>query len=186
MRSTILTASVSLWLVVVAGLVVFQSPSSTSFAETAAGPDSLKSFLQNYVGLPTPETRTTRYLAAFKDLNNDGVKEAVVYLSGDRWCGSGGCATLILQREGKSYRMVTKITITRPPIRVLDGAVNGWVNIGVWVQGGGIGSGYEAELRFDGKSYPTNPSLPPARRRTGNVHGQVLIPRSRSATPLYP
>lgn len=153
--------------------------------QSAARNDTLRRFLRGYVGAPTTETRTTRYTAAFADLNGDGVKEAIVYLSGNGWCGSGGCVTLVLQREGQSYRVVTKITITRPPIRLLDHVSNGWRDIGVWVQGGGIQPGHEAELAFDRKSYPANPSVPPARSEAGKVPGQVLISGSESAQPLF-
>jgi hypothetical protein len=77
-------------------------------------------------------------------------------------------------------------TITQPPIRVLTKASNGWRNIGVWVRGGGIQPGYEAELRFDGKTYPTNPSTPPVRRSPVKVAGQVVIPSSPAWKALYP
>jgi len=51
---------------------------------------------------------------------------------------------------------------------------------GVGVSGGGI-PGYEAELRFDGKSYPQNPTLLPTRKTNGNLPGRVLIPDFKSA-----
>src|SRR5437763_13772221 len=94
------------------------------------------------------------------------------------WCGIGGCKTLILARDGTSWRVVATITITMLPIGVLQTTSNGWHSMGVWVQGGGIQSGYEAELRFDGKTYPRNPSTPPARRLVGNAEGEVVIPSS--------
>lgn len=116
-----------------------------------------------------------RYTAAFVDLNGDGKPEAIVYLTSNDWCGSGGCTTLILVRDGDSWRLLTQVTITRLPIRVLTSKSSGWRSIGVWVQGGGIQSGYEAELRFDGKTYPTNPSAAPAPRLTGKADGETLI-----------
>jgi len=93
---------------------------------------------------------------------------------------------LVLAPEAASYRLVTKITITNPPIRVLNSSSNGWRNLAVWAQGGGLQPGYEAELRFDGKAYPTNPSVPPARPLNGNVAGQVVISSSENGTSLYP
>src|ERR1041385_8331670 len=69
-------------------------------AENASS-DFLKTFLQkNYSDVPPSDyDKTTRYFAAFVDLNGDGKPEAVVYLSGRLWCGSGGCHTLILERR---------------------------------------------------------------------------------------
>ena len=36
-----------------------------------------------------------KYLVTFRDLNNDGKEEAVAYVVGTDWCGSGGCVTLV-------------------------------------------------------------------------------------------
>jgi hypothetical protein len=132
--------------------------------------ESLKLFLQKF-----DDGKRTRYVAAFHDLNDDGMPEAIVYLVGNEWCGSGGCNTLILARDATSWKIVTNITITSPPIRILANKSNGWHSIGVWVQGGGIQPGYEAELRFDGQTYPRNPSTPPARRVEGEPAGETVI-----------
>lgn len=130
-------------------------------ASSATAEKSLKRFLQTF-----DNDRAARYVAAFADLNGDGKSEAVVYLISDKWCGSGGCNTIILTQDGGSWKILTSITISRPPIRVLTHRTHGWHSIGVRVEGGGINPGYEAELRFDGKTYPSNPSVPPARPRS--------------------
>jgi hypothetical protein len=144
---------------------------------------SLKKFLQNY---DHGDDKTARYFDAFVDLDGDGKKEAIVYLVGDARCGSGGCNTLILTQHAASWKVIKSITITRPPIRVLASTSDGWHSISVWVQGGGIQPGYEAELRFDGKNYPANPTVPPARRLTAKVPGEIVIPSMEGGTPLYP
>ena len=151
----------------------------TQDATLSARHDSLKRVLRTL-----DEDTSTRYVAAFRDLNDDGTPEAIVYLIGRKWCGSGGCNTLILTRDGASWRVVATITITRPPIRVLRDSSNGWHSIGVWVQGGGVQPGYEAELRFDGETYPRNPSALPA-RRSKTPTGEVVIPSAQNGTPLY-
>ena len=129
--------------------------------------------------------KSTRYLAVFRDLNGDGTPEAIVYLMGPQWCGSGGCHLFILQKSGGSWKTVTSMTITNPPIRILERTLNGWHSLGVGVQGGGIQPGYEAELRFNGKTYPKNPSVPPARRAAGNVAGEVVIKDADNPKPLW-
>ena len=149
-------------------------------AKPSAREQSLKRFLQSF-----DNDQTTKYLAVFRDLNSDGKPEALIYLMGKKWCGTGGCKTLILTPDGSSWRIVAKITITRPPIRILRDTSNGWRTITVWVQGGGIQPGYEAELRFDGKTYPSNPSVPPARRLQDKPAGEVVIPASPDAKTLY-
>jgi len=139
-------------------------------SQDATTKSSLRTFLQRFDG-----DLHGRFIDAFVDLNGDGKSEAVVYLMSNDWCGSGGCTTLVLVRHGQSWKLMTKVTITNPPIRLFTTKSNGWRSIGVWVQGGGIQPGYEAELRFDGKRYPANPSIPPARRLPGNPDGQMLI-----------
>src|SRR5262249_20038273 len=81
--------------------------------------DYLKKFLQTYLNKSQlQDDRETRYYARFVDLNDDGTKEAIVYIIGRHRCGSGGCTTLVLLNEGSVYKLITKITLTRPPIRV--------------------------------------------------------------------
>ena len=141
---------------------------------------SLKLFLQ-----VLDDEKSTRYVAAFSDLNGDGTLEAIVYLISNGWCGSGGCNTLVLTPAGDSWKVVGNIAITRPPIRVLASSSHGWRSLGVWVQGGGIQPGYEAELPFDGKTYPRNPTVPPARRLDGKPAGQIAIGSSQNPSLLY-
>ena len=142
--------------------------------------ESIRKFFQT-----RDDDKSTQYLAAFRDLNGDGIPEAIVYLIGRQWCGSGGCPLFILQKRGESWKTVTSTTITNPPIRVLDRKLNGWHSLGVWVQGGGIQPGYEAELRFNGKTYPRNPSVPPARRAAKDLAGEVVIKDADNPKPLW-
>ena len=160
-------------------IICLAKAQGTSDEPLSTQQESLKRFLQSL-----DKSKSTRYIVAFRDINDDGIPEAIVYLIGRNWCGSGGCNTLVLARDGTSWRIVATITITRPPIRVLPDTSNGWHSIGVWVQGGGIQPGYEVELRFDGKTYPKNPSVPPARRLEKST-GEIVIPSAENGTPLY-
>jgi hypothetical protein len=137
-------------------------------------------FLRSYA----ENDRTATYAVAFVDLNGDGTREAVVYLEGRYLCGSGGCNTLVFRYDRSSYFLVSAISITWPPIRLLEGTTNGWRDLSVWVRGGGLG-GYEAVLPFDGKTYPTNPSMSPARETSGDLPGEVLISGNGSGTAVY-
>lgn len=149
--------------------------------------ESLRKFLQGFVKIPPlPEDHSTRYIDARVDLNDDKKSEVIVYLTGP-WCGSGGCTTLILVPEGPTYKVLTKLTAVQLPIRVLAATSNGWHSLGVWVQGGGILSGYEAILVFDGKTYATNPTVPPAQRSNGKAKGKIVIGTElKVLKPLYP
>lgn len=176
------------WVLLVA-ICVAQSQEQQP-ASPSTGEDSLKRFLQQYVREdPLYVKKAIRYFDAFVDLNGDGKNEAIVYLydSTGTYCGSGGCRMLILVSEASSYRVVTGTTITQPPIRVLSRSSHGWRNIAMWMRGGGNLEGYEVELQFDGKAYPSNPNMAP--RLAGNVPGKVVIPNFKSyydGKPLYP
>lgn len=134
----------------------------------------------------TSEDATSdKYIAAFRDLNDDGKEEAIVYVIGPDWCGTGGCVTLVLVESGPSWKVISNTATTQLPIRILNGKSRGWHSIGVWAEGGGIYPGYEVELKFNGKNYPSGPSVPPASRIKG-VAGEVLIPADeKAAKPLY-
>lgn len=160
-----------------------------SFAQTQQGAgqeDSLKKFLRDYVGdASSGNNRTTEYFPAFVDLADNGAQDAVVYLTGDGWCGSGGCTTLILAPEGSSFKIVTKITIARLPIRVLTTKSNGWHDISVVARTNGVEPTYEAKLSFNGKTYPSNPTVSPAQRLSGRIAGKTVIPLTANGAPVY-
>ncbi len=149
----------------------------------AADYNQLEAFLREYTNVPKLSRDGLGYTAAFIDLNGDGTSEALVRLSGNVWCGSGGCTSLVLSREGRSYRVISKITITQLPIRVLQTSHHGWRDLGVTVAGGGIGPSYEAALAFDGHTYRGNPSVPPAKMLT-EVTGRILIGEDETVRKL--
>ena len=116
----------------------------------------IKPFLQR--DLESYHDLTTRYSYAYVSLHDDA-KDAVVYITGDGWCGSGGCTALILERNGPSFRVVQKLSLARLPIYVLPTRTKGWHDMAMPVAGGGVVSGYIGLLRFNGKKYwPVAPS----------------------------
>ena len=150
----------------------------------AQTPGKLKAFLREYLEIASgPPDWKTYYKAVQVDLDNDGAKEIIVYVAGRGWCGSGGCVLLILRPNGSSFCVVGRTTITNPPITVLPALYNGWHSIAVLVRGGGV-PGYEAELRFDGKAYPSNPSVPPARPLPSGSSGDIVIPDEEEMSTL--
>lgn len=125
---------------------------------------------------PDPAEPPVRYSFALVDLDGDRREEAVVRVEGSATCGSGGCNLLVLTPAGNSYREVSRHTIIWPPIGVLPARTRGWHDLSVFVAGGGIRPGYHARLRFDGRHYPLNPSVPPA-EPMAEAEGRILIGR---------
>jgi hypothetical protein len=120
--------------------------------------------------------QATHLQVAWKDLNGDGKPEALVYVSGRAWCGSGGCRLFVCEQVSDNFRIRAETTITRLPVAVLAHRSNGWRDIVVTVAGGGIIPGYRAVLPFDGKRYAPNPSVPPAYRVRDGASEEVLLP----------
>jgi hypothetical protein len=150
-----------------------------------AGDAALRKVLRQYVKDQDVEhENTVRYVAAFVDLNDDGVKEVIVHVMCQSLCGTGGCPTLVLVPAQSSFRIVSRIPLTRPPIRVLGSKSKGWHDLGVWVAGGGIQPGYEADLPFDGETYAANPTVPLAHSLRSKSDGRIVISDNAVATPL--
>jgi hypothetical protein len=139
---------------------------------SAATMKSLKEFLQT-VDRHSQNKQLT-YIPAFQDLNGDGVPEAIVYMMGPGWCGSGGCTTLILTPKGTSWKAVANTGVDFPPIYMLPAVSNGWHGIGVMVRDLRVQGEYEVELDFDGKRYPKYATLS-TKRLEGQPVGQVII-----------
>jgi hypothetical protein len=122
------------------------------------------------------------YFAKQVDLNGDRRAETIVHVAGPMVCGTGGCDTFVLTQEGREFRLVSRISVTRPPIVVASTATHGWRDLIVRVGGGGVIPGYDARLRFDGTTYPGNPTVPPAQPVKGPVSGELAIPVFQSFT----
>jgi hypothetical protein len=144
----------------------------TAPTASATTPSGVATFVQ--------ERHLSRYSVALSDLNGDDRPEALIYAMATTGggqadlCGSGGCALYVLSLSTTGYRQVASISISRPPVRVLPTVAHGWHDISVLVAGGGIIPGYEARLSFNGRTYPSNPSTPPA-TRLEDAAGKVVI-----------
>ena len=83
------------------------------------------------------------------DLNNDGFKDAIVWIP--NMCGSSGCPIAIYYKLHKGFgRLWNDQAWT--PIILLNSRKNGWQDVAFQVAGGGIEAHYVV-LQYDGKSY---------------------------------
>ena len=114
-----------------------------------------------YRDLPPYASRAdVRYGYALVDLSGDGINEALVYVAGGT-CGTGGCGLEVLERAGTSWRTVTSTSIGYAPVQVLAETTHGWRDLAIYSRFDAF-KGHHARLRFDGRNYPYNPSVPPA------------------------
>jgi hypothetical protein len=93
---------------------------------------------------------------ALADLNDDGRDDAIVLLSGPRYCGADGCTMLVFCGTDQGFTLVSATAIVMAPIRVSANSVDGWRSLIVYSKGKG-----EVVLKFSGTHYPANPSMQP-------------------------
>lgn len=117
-------------------------------------------------------TGKVRLLYNPMDLNGDGRSEFVVYVVSD--CGSGGCPMLILQPTGSGFRTVSRHTLVNNPIVISNTKTNGWRDIVLYVAGGGAKPSYHI-LKFDGSTYPSNPSTAPEVAPGTIISGTAIV-----------
>lgn len=115
------------------------------------------------------------------DLNGDGKPEALVYLFGPVVCGTGGCSAYVFQLEGARYKLISELSPARNPIVVSSSKTRGWKDLLVPVAGGGVQSEYYAILQFNGRQYPSNPTVPPAKPLQRKEKGVAFLDGSGAA-----
>jgi hypothetical protein len=94
------------------------------------------------------------------DLNNDKRRDALVLIKTPYgfWCGTHGCAVLVMEAHNDHFTPVTLIRPVRPPVHVFTTMTNGWKDLAFRVSG----RQHDAKnvlLQFDGKTYPRNPDF---------------------------
>lgn len=118
-----------------------------------------------------PEYGEVRYLYNKIDLNDDGKEETIVYLIGGYVSGSGGTTVLLLD---ENMKLKQEFTLMNNPILISNEKTKGFKNIIVPVYGGGEKFHF-AELKYDGESYPSNPSMVIEKVEDTEVSGISII-----------
>lgn len=116
----------------------------------------------------------TRYYYNKVDLNDDGISEIFAFVVGSFVCGTGGCSAVIFKHENGEYKLLSRFSLVRNPIIISNKKTNGYRDIIMKVSGGGIES-FFAELKYDGKTYPSNPSVQPKIKPGTKVEGEAII-----------
>lgn len=98
------------------------------------------------------QLETINYEHGSADLNSDGHLEHFVLIRHRSFCGSGGCSAVIFDHSGK---VINRLTLVKKPVLLTDSYQNGWQDFIVW------SNGAYRSMRFNGTSYPSNPSVEP-------------------------
>lgn len=128
------------------------------------------------------EVENIRYYYNKIDLNGDGIPEVFVYLVGPYVCGTGGCSGVIFKQENGEYKVLSRFSLVRNPVIISNTKTNGYRDIIMYVAGGGIKS-FFARVRYDGKTYPMNPSIEPKVEIGTKVDGVAIIADDISKNP---
>ncbi len=155
-----------------AGVLVLAAGCAAPAGEPDPDPTVRAYLAQQLRGMPGP----VHYFLGEADLNGDGRKEVLAHVAGPAVCGTGGCDTFVFEGTPQGLEPVGRIGLTRPPVAAAGATSHGWRDLLVEVSGGGIIPGYTARLRFDGRAYPENPTVPPTEAAGEVRQREVIIP----------
>jgi len=113
---------------------------------------SLQDLYRNDLAKNLVDSLSRRFVIFEYDINDDNQKEIFVGLNGHYFCGTGGCTVLLLSPEGK---LITRFTVTETPIVISRNRTKNWNDLIL------NSKGQNYLLKFDGKKYPSNPSVQP-------------------------
>lgn len=135
--------------------------------------------LENAIKAWTRASTVPTYKIAFVDLNDDGIDDAVVLITGNEYCGSGGCSLVVFEGVAGRFKFVSSSTITREPILLLAEKNKGWHTLSVLVAGGGVTPG-QVVMQFNGRKYPSNPSTQRKAKKAELEGAKILIGQGRA------
>ena len=84
------------------------------------------------------------------DLNGDSKKEIFIGLTGPYFCGSGGCSIMLVDNQGNE---ITNFTVSEYPVVIDNNKSKEWNDLFI------LSNGKYHIMKFDGKKYPSNPSV---------------------------
>jgi len=154
-------------------LLGFISFSGSSQAESVTNPVLIKA-VDAYLIKEGANLKETKYQIAEIDLNGDKKKDALVLFQDSYWCGTGGCSLLVFTNKNNNFKLVSAISLVRDPVIVSETKTKNWRDIIVHVSGGG-GESKNVALKFNGSSYPTNPSLLKPLATNAKIQGTIVF-----------
>ncbi len=141
-------------------LALLLSPTDTTVAQEPSSAAQLLQAVHAYVTPFDAPNEDLQVRTEWADLNGDGADDALVYLDGTSWCGSGGCTVLVFEAitgeadiaELGAFRPAAEISLMSGPIVVAETSHDGWADLVVENK-----DGQRVALQFDGETYPASP-----------------------------
>lgn len=126
--------------------------------------------VKDYFKIHRTDPRDTKFSSIKFDLNDDGIKEAIVLLD---WCSAKGCEMLIFEGRKNGYRFSSRVSRVQAPIIVASKQQYLWQSLLT-----NKGSDWKA-LDFDGISYPTNTKKLHTINKESLATGVILFQQGR-------
>lgn len=119
----------------------------------SAPPPQLRAAVQKWAA----PASVTRFEYAMVDLNGDKTLDAVVRVTDEGRCGSGGCILLMFKGTSAGYEKVGDSGYVAKPIYVTKEVISGWKSL-AGVVGLGDGAGLRP-IRYAATEYRSNPIM---------------------------
>lgn len=156
------------WIGRLCGLMLLSSQ-GTVFADSAVQIDKVKDQNLTRALLAAKVVESTPYTKEYVDLNGDNIPEAIVYLVGPHWCGTGGCTLMILKQENGKWQLMSKIPTVNTPIHILASKDQQWQDLFVVQVGGGELTAKTVLINFKAGKYAKRGSAHLERLKQGKV-----------------
>lgn len=111
----------------------------------------LRELIIDYYEIPEEYCETTKYYYNYVDLNDDGINEIFVVISGPYTSGTGGDSALWIVENAGKLHVNQDFTLVHSPIIVSDKITNGVHELVVPYYGGGAESQYSILTCSDGE-----------------------------------
>lgn len=142
--------------------------------------DLVRAALQNKIfkaDTASIDVKNRKFILDEIDLNNDGKKEIFVGFNGMDFCGNAGCDAYLLSHEGD---VITKFTIVQYPIVISDSkSKDNWQDLII------TSRGVDYLVKWNGKKYPSNPSMEPKYTGKINDNNQRVLWNDKTPYPWF-
>ena len=142
-------------------LALLIAPTDTTAVPAPGSAAALLSAVHGYMAPLNGPSEDVEIRTEWVDVSGDGTADALVYLEGATWCGSGGCTVLVFEAitdsveaaELGAFRVAAEISLMHGPVVVVLAGPNAWADLVVRNAGG-----QSVALQFDGETYPSSPA----------------------------
>ena len=168
--------STAAWLVASWQLLTAQAGATPIVTRQVASEARRDAAVERIVAAHVAPGETVHYQYNRVDLNGDGTPEVLLRIDGSSLCGPGGCPLFVLRHTAGGYEEISRTTLTWAPVVVSERRTSGWNDLLLWQRANPPGeASYYALLEFESPSYPSNPSMEPARLLEMPVRGVAYL-----------